>query len=129
MLCRNCDWIKIHKPEDLPDGRHFGDLPMRQEIDSLLASDRKGDKMSNQQKKSIKCQVSRVKILGLVCFFTMYAVRCTLHCIYAQELELGRIVVTAKKGYERNVQSIPANITVIDSGDISTNRQLFWHLI
>ena len=39
----------------------------------------------------------------------------------AEEYELGTIVITAEKGQERNILSVPANITVITSDDIAAS--------
>ncbi|PJB28375.1 hypothetical protein CO111_01825, partial [Candidatus Desantisbacteria bacterium CG_4_9_14_3_um_filter_50_7] len=41
--------------------------------------------------------------------------------VSAEEYEIGRIVITAEKGSERNVLSVPANITVITSDDIAAS--------
>jgi len=64
----------------------------------------------------------RFLFLRLICFFTLYYVLCTPYRIFAQDFNLGEIVVTAKKGYERSILSIPASITVIDSAAIQKSN-------
>ncbi|OIN97212.1 hypothetical protein AUJ66_04070 [Candidatus Desantisbacteria bacterium CG1_02_38_46] len=55
-------------------------------------------------------------VLFLICFFVVHGFA------WEQEFELERIVVTATKGQERDVQFIPANITVITSEDIAKSN-------
>jgi len=87
-----------------------------------MFSQRKFTSLSTTKDLADLRQVYKFISLSLICFFAIDLRLTTIDCIYAQEFELDRIVVTAKKGQERDIQSIPANITVITSKDIARSN-------
>jgi len=97
------------------------------EIKLLLAGTIKHKKEGEMFKKSCRYPIYRVflvtQLIGLLLILCENgSAREEEISAGAGEFELGGIVVTAKKGYERNAMSIPANITVITSEDIARSN-------